>query len=61
LPASHYDRRRDATGWTIFDRWTDIVVVHQGTKQVGLSLMDAERMLAELNKRQRDGDRSILQ
>jgi hypothetical protein len=56
-----YDCRRDATGWTVFDRWTGRVVILGGVPQVGLARPSADALAGSLNKRRLDGDRTILQ
>jgi hypothetical protein len=56
-----YDCRRDAKGWTVFDRWTGKVVVLAGEEQAGLDRPKADDLVDRLNQRRLDGDRSILQ
>jgi hypothetical protein len=56
-----YDTRRDADGWTVFDRWTGRAVVISAAEQAGLSWIDANELAERLNRRRLAGDRSILQ
>lgn len=56
-----YDCRRDADGWTVFDRWTGQVVVIQGHLQRGLNWIDAEDTANRLNSRRDLGERDVLQ
>lgn len=56
-----YDCRRDAKGWTVFDRWTGHVVVLAGAEQAGLGWSEADDLVNRLNQRRLDDDRSILQ
>lgn len=58
---SHYDARRDAQGWTVFDRWTGEIVVLRRAHLAGLTWGDAEELVDRLNRRRTEGDRSILQ
>ena len=58
---TQYDCRRDAGGWTVFDRWTGCVVVLMGVEQIGLIWLDADELAERLNRRRLAGDRSILQ
>jgi hypothetical protein len=59
--AIRYDARRDARGWTVFDRWTGRAVVVARAAQVGLTYVEAEQLAERLNRRGPAGDRSILQ
>jgi hypothetical protein len=59
--AFRYDARRDALGWTVFDRWTGRAVVLARAPQVGLTCAEAEELVGRLNGRGLAGDRSILQ
>jgi len=56
-----FDTRRDADGWTVFDRWTSEAVVLNGAEQAGLTWMDANDLVERLNRRRLEGDRSIFQ
>lgn len=56
-----YDCRRDAVGWTVFDRWTGRAVIIGGAKQAGLDRAEADDLADRLNQRRLDGDRRILQ
>ena len=56
-----YDARRDACGWTVFDRWTGESVVLSRAVQSGLQWAVADELADRLNRRRLDGDRSILQ
>ncbi|MFN3511552.1 MAG: hypothetical protein ACK41C_00790 [Phenylobacterium sp.] len=56
-----YDVRRDAEGWTVFDRWTGRAVVLARADQSGLSWAEADALADRLNRRRLTGDRSILQ
>ncbi|MGA0605365.1 hypothetical protein ACO2Q0_05130 [Phenylobacterium sp. VNQ135] len=56
-----YDTRRDARGWTVFDRWTGETVMLGLCAQAGLSWLDADDLAERLNRRRLAGDRSILQ
>jgi len=56
-----YDVRRDARGWTVFDRWTGKTVMLGLSSQDGLPWADADDLAHRLNRRRLGGDRSILQ
>jgi hypothetical protein len=56
-----FDLRRDAAGWTVFDRWTGETVVLASARQEGLTWMEASDVLRRLQSRSGEGDRSILQ
>jgi hypothetical protein len=56
-----FDLRRDAKGWTVFDRWTGETVVISHAAQSGLSWREAKGVLERLNTRSGEGDRRILQ
>ncbi len=56
-----FDARRDGNGWTVFDRWTGQAVVLNGAEQMGLGWIDADELVERLNRRRREGDRSIFQ
>jgi hypothetical protein len=56
-----YDLRRDAIGWTVFDRWTGKPVVLGGSLKSGMSWIEAEELVGRLRRRRDEGDRSILQ
>lgn len=56
-----YDCRRDDRGWTVFDCWTGKAVVLGAARQTGMSWADALALIARLNQRQSEGDRTILQ
>lgn len=56
-----FDCRRDAVGWTVFDRWTGKTVVLDGVAQRGLPFSQAEDTVQRLNSRRDSGDREILQ
>ena len=57
----HFDLKRDAVGWTVFDRWTARPVVIAWAPQIGLTLADAEALVRELNGRGDPERRIILQ
>lgn len=59
--AQHFDLRRDAAGWTVFDRWTGETVVIGHARQEGLPWGEASDVLRNLQSRGDDGDRKILQ
>lgn len=56
-----FDIRRDATGWTVFDRWTGETVVMEHVRQEGLAWAEASDVVRRLQSRSGDGDRRILQ
>ena len=56
-----FDLKRDATGWTVFDRWTGETVVLACARQEGLTWPEASEVLQRLQSRSGDGDRQILQ
>jgi hypothetical protein len=56
-----YDFRRDAAGWTVFDRWTGQIVVLGGFQQCGLPLLAAQDLVDRLNSRRSLGERDVLQ
>jgi hypothetical protein len=58
---TRYDVRRDGTGWTVFDRWTNEVVVVSFAKQCGLAWDEATELVNLLNRKDNDGDRRVLQ
>jgi hypothetical protein len=55
-----FDTRRDARGWTVFDRWTGRPVVVSRAVQEGLAFVEADDLAHRLNRRRLDGERSIL-
>lgn len=57
----HFAIRPDPVGFTIFDIWTGEVAVIAMTAQTGLSREDAERTAELLNRRARQGDRTVMQ
>jgi hypothetical protein len=59
--SAHFDLRRDAAGWTVFDRWTGRPVVMGSVPQVGLDLPNAEELVRRLNQPGGPGKRRILQ
>lgn len=59
--SAHYDLKRDADGWTVFDRWTGKAVVIAFVPQVGLPFAAAEDVMHKLNRSGDPGDRKILQ
>lgn len=59
--APQFDLRRDAAGWTVFDRWTGQTVIIEGVRQEGLTLEGATDVVRRLQLRSGDGDRKILQ
>ena len=59
--APQFDLRRDAAGWTVFDRWTSQMVVIEHVRQEGLTWEDASDVVCRLQARSGDGDRRILQ
>lgn len=59
--STQYDARRDARGWSVFDRWTGETVILGLAPQTGLSWVDADELVDRLNHRRLDGDRGILQ
>lgn len=58
---TQYDTRRDARGWTVFDRWTGKPVVVCGAEQTGLDWIVADELVERLLLRRLDGERRILQ
>ena len=56
-----YDTRRDARGWTGFDRWTGQTVMLGFSAQAGLSWVEADDLAHRLNRRRLKGDRTLLQ
>lgn len=56
-----YEARRDAAGWTVFDRWTGRTVVLGARPQSGLPQAVADELAERLNRRRLDGVRTILQ
>lgn len=48
---TRYDARRDALGWTVFDRSTGRPIVLGATTQSGLSWFDADELADRLNRR----------
>jgi hypothetical protein len=58
---AHFDLRRDATGWTVFDRWTGKTVIIERVRQQGLTWEEASDVVRRLQLRSDDGDRRILQ
>lgn len=59
--STRYDVRRDEIGWTVFDRWTNEVVVLLFAQQCGLPSEDAKELVNRLNRQDSEGDRRILQ
>lgn len=59
--AAQFDLRRDAAGWTVFDRWTGKTVIVERVLQEGLTWEEASDVLRRLQSRSNGGDRSILQ
>lgn len=59
--SAHFDVKRDAAGWTVFDRWTGKTVVIGLVPQVGLALANAEELMRKLNERGDPEERRILQ
>lgn len=59
--AIQYDCRRDAEGWTVFDRWTGVTVLLGDEYQQGLTQADAQVLAGVLNQRRDLDDRRILQ
>jgi hypothetical protein len=59
--SAHFDLRRDAAGWTVFDRWTGKTVVLGLTAQIGLAFANAEELVRKLNERGDPEERRILQ
>ena len=59
--SAHFDLRRDAAGWTVFDRWTGRPVVVTLIPQIGLALASAEALVRRLNQPGGSGNRRILQ
>ena len=58
--APQFDLRRDAAGWTVFDRWTGQTVIIEQVRQEGLTWEDASDVVRRLESRSGDGDRRIL-
>jgi hypothetical protein len=56
-----FDCRRDARGWTVFDRWTGRIVKLDGAAQIGLPYRTAEETMRRLNGARILGQRDILQ
>ena len=59
--APQFDLRRDAAGWTVFDRWTGQTVIIEQVRQEGLTWEAASDVVRRLESRSGDGDRRILQ
>lgn len=59
--APQFDLRRDAAGWTVFDRWTGKTVIVERVLQEGLTWEEASDVVRRLQSRSDDGDRRILQ
>lgn len=55
-----YDVRRDARGWTVFDRRTGEAVVLGLSAQDGLPWVDADDLAHRLNRRRLGGARGGL-
>ncbi|CAN7185585.1 hypothetical protein LJR164_000458 [Phenylobacterium sp. LjRoot164] len=56
-----YEARRDDAGWTVFDRWTGMIVILNRVRLVGLSAFLADEFVERLNSDQERGDRTIHQ
>lgn len=56
-----FDLRRDAAGWTVFDRWTGQTVIIEQVRQEGLTWEDGLDVVRRLQSRNGDGDRKIMQ
>lgn len=56
-----FDVRRDAAGWTVFDRFTGQVVTINHVGQKALTWLEATDLVRRLQRRTDDGDRKILQ
>jgi hypothetical protein len=56
-----FDLKRDAAGWTVFDRWTGETVVLAHARQEHLTWTEASDVLRRLQSRGGEGDRRILQ
>lgn len=56
-----FDARRDARGWTVFDRFTGRTVVLSRAQQSGMDWAAANELVSLLNLRRQRGDRRILQ
>lgn len=59
--SKQFDMRRDAEGWTVFDRWTGEAVILGFAAQVGLTESQATDLADRLNDRHHGCDRKILQ
>ncbi|HLZ77160.1 hypothetical protein [Phenylobacterium sp.] len=53
--------RRDRTDWTVYEVWTGEPAVIAMVPQTGLSEEDAQHTADLLNRRARNGDRSMRQ
>ncbi len=53
--------RRDRTDWTVYEVWTGEPAVIAMVPQTGLSQEDAQHTADLLNRRARNGDRSMRQ
>lgn len=51
--------KRDREGWTVYEVWTGQPAVVAMQPQTGLSEDDANHMAKLMNRRTRDGDRSM--
>lgn len=56
-----YETRRDDAGWTVFDRWTGMIVILNRVPLVGLPAFLADEFVERLNSEQGRGDRTIHQ
>jgi hypothetical protein len=59
--ADRFAIRRDSEGWSVYELFTGKAAVIALTPQTGLSEDDARHTAELLNKRARQGDRSLRQ
>ena len=58
---SRFALRRDRSGWTVYEIWTGEAAVIAMTPQTGLTQEDAQHTADLLNRRARNGDRTLRQ
>lgn len=59
--SAHFDIKRDAAGWSVFDRWTGKTVVLGSIAQIGLAFVNAVELARKLNEGGEPEERKILQ
>lgn len=58
---ARYQVRKDPLGWTVFDVWTGMPVVVQGTATVALGAEEADHLAALMTQGAAAGVRKIFQ